>query len=105
MLMPDATGGLHWQVWICMSVTLHLSVTVTHKNLVVIFCSFQSNDWLMVGLVNEASTWRNFADDVDPSSCKEPSAPISFQKPIFAGENNPAKLHCSMLASDDANPS
>jgi len=53
--MPDATGGLHWQVWICMSVTLHLSVTVTHKNLVVIFCSFQSNDWLMVGLVNEAS--------------------------------------------------
>jgi len=51
-----------------------------------------------------ASTWRNFADDVDPSSCKEPSAPISFQKPIFAGENNPAKLHCRMLAGDDANP-
>jgi hypothetical protein len=27
MLMPDAIGGLHWQVWICMSVTLRLSVS------------------------------------------------------------------------------
>jgi hypothetical protein len=98
LLMPDANA------WSWQRIYMHVSQPApfgshsrTQKNQDVLFRSFQSNDWLMVGLVEALG--KNFANDVDPSSWRPSFRNHSI--PLHV-KPTPQSLPCRMLAYDGA---